>query len=308
MDKNKLVIIFVILLSSFVVGGGCYFLLRNKSKKVDFFKEKEKDVLEIAKKDVLLFRQQLDDYKQKVTDEKQVHQEDLEKSIETLKEQGIWEGEDLGFEKSYKEYLDVIHETGTFQLQLDELLEKVEKEKDLASFREELEKLSEKSKKDIDAFVDLKQRIQEEAKKPMPFLATWIGLISIIIIFVISGYVIFTKFLRSCCLKEIGICGFFAIGVSFYVFYFLLLNFFIFANYLLASKKDYKDKIYFSNEVGKFIVNNASKNTVFDLMNFVVPCISALITLFSHGSKMKKKHVTYVFDNNGNAFEIETEI
>ena len=104
MDKNKLVIIFVILLSSFVVGGGCYsfFYLRNESKEIEKEPkemEKESDVLEIAKKDVLLFRQQLDDYKQKVIDEEKAHQEDLEKSIEILKEQGIWEGEDLGFER-----------------------------------------------------------------------------------------------------------------------------------------------------------------------------------------------------------------
>ena len=205
MDKNKLVIIFVILLSSFVVGGGCYsfFYLRNESKEIEKEPkemEKESDVLEIAKKDVLLFRQQLDDYKQKVIDEEKAHQEDLEKSIEILKEQGIWEGEDLGFEKSYKEYLDVIHETGTFQLQLDELLEKVEKEKDLASFREELEKLSEKYKKDIDAFVELRQRIQEEAKKPVPFFATWIGLvISAITCPVVSFFILMF-------LKESSIC------------------------------------------------------------------------------------------------------
>ena len=135
----------------------------------------------------MLFRQQLDDYKQKVTDEKQVHQEDLEKSIEILKEQGIWDNEIL-FSKDYKEYLDLQE---AFQLRLHELLKKVEKEKDLASFREELEKLGEKSKKDIDAFVDLGQRIIEEAKKPVPFFATWIGLvISVITCSIVSFFIL----------------------------------------------------------------------------------------------------------------------
>ena len=142
MNKGKLVIIFVILLSSFVIGGGYYSFFYSLNK------EKELDVFEVAKKDIVLLCQQLHDYEQKVIEEKKVRQEDLEKSIEILKDQGLWDNETF-FGKDYKEFLDTAQSTiKNFQLQLDELLKKVEKEKNLESFRKELEKIGEDQKKE----------------------------------------------------------------------------------------------------------------------------------------------------------------
>ena len=189
-NKNKLVLLF---LSLFVIGGGgCYSLFYSRNK--EFFKEEKKpDILEIAKKDILLLCQQLDDYEQKVSDEKRVRQEDLEKSIEILKDQGLWDNE-IFFSRDYKEFLDTVQSAiKAFQLQLDELLKKVEKEKNLESFREELAKIGEEHKKRIDLFTNLAEKIRKEAQ-PMPFFATWIGLVisaaicSLISFFILNIY------------------------------------------------------------------------------------------------------------------------
>ena len=279
MNKNKVVIIFAILLSFFIVGGGCYSLLRrNKVQEI----EKEPDVLEVAKKDILLFRQQLNDYKQ----ERKVCQEDLEKSIEILKDQGIWKGKKLKFDKRYKEYLDVVNETDAFQLRLDELLEKVEEERNLESFREELEKLSKKYKKDI----DVPHRIQEEAKKPMPFLATWIGLIFSVIFSLVAYYVIFYKIFISFKYCE-GFAPMFLMMIISYVFYFFMDEVFIFINYLFVSKKDYKDKDYFIEEIGKFTKNNSSKDNFFIIFKILlVPAISGIAAMLFYIRKNSEYH------------------
>ena len=109
-----------------VIGGGYYSLFY---KEIDSFKEKESNVF-------ALFNQQLDEYKQKVTNEKKINQENLEKNIKTLTDLGIWNW----FKDDYEAYLDAVQSSQkAFGFQLDKLFEKVEKDKDLKSFHEELE-------------------------------------------------------------------------------------------------------------------------------------------------------------------------
>ena len=326
MNKGKLVIIFVILLSSFVIGGGYYSFFYSLNK------EKELDVFEVAKKDIVLLCQQLHDYEQKVIEEKKVRQEDLEKSIEILKDQGIWDGllveqkdgdddEETPQEKkvdrenleeiikilkdqgildelhaesgvNFEKYHSAIQESKkAFQLQLDELLKKVEKEKNLESFRKELEKFSKEYKKRICAFTEFAQKIQEEARKPMPFCATWIGLVlSAVIIPLIAYYAIFYKiFMFFKCDSDEDFFWFFWVFILSYVFYFLMFKFFCFINYLLTSKKDYKDDIYFYEEANKFIINNASKKSFVFWIYILVPIISGIATMFYHVKRKKKK-------------------
>ena len=178
MNKSKLVIIILATFLSFVFGGGYYyfFWLSSKNKEVSV----PENVYEIAQNDVLLFFQKLMDYEQKVANEKNINQEIINKNAKILKDQGIW-GE-LGFGSDYNEYYDDFQSSqDAFQLRISELLEKVKKEKNLESFREELEELGEEMKEkineNVETFAKLADRIQKEAEKPMPFFATWIGLL-----------------------------------------------------------------------------------------------------------------------------------
>ena len=275
MKKNKVVIITLVTFIFFALGGGCYyfFCLLDKNKKevsVSEDKNKEvgvpedknkkevsvpKDVYEIAQNDVSSAFQKIADYEQKIAAEKNINQwEDIDKSIKILQNQGIYE--ELSFESDYKKYLDAVESSQeAAKLKLDELLEKVKKkEKDLASFREELEKISEEIKKNIsentEMLADLIEKIHEEAKKPVPFFATWIGLvISVITCPVVSFFIL--KFLKEkkftsyCCsgqdqdrLTNIGIF----IGIFFAFF----LQFLIFPliNCLLSLKMSSFREIY----------------------------------------------------------------
>ena len=169
MKKNKVVIIILATFLSFALGGGCY-----------YFFCPSKDVYEIAQNDASLLFQKLADYERKVIAEKNINQEIIDKNTEILQNQGIWNG--LNFEPDYEKYLDDYRSSEVaYQLRISELLKKVKKEKDLESFREELKKLSEEAKekinKNVEAFAKLANRIQEEAEKPMPISAAWIGLL-----------------------------------------------------------------------------------------------------------------------------------
>ena len=259
--NKKVVIIFAILLSFFIVGGGCYFLLRRN--KVQEIEKEEPDVLKVAKKDIFLCCQQLDDYKQKVIDENKVRQEDLEKSIKILKDQGIWDNE-IFFDKRY---LDVIQESDAFQLQLYELLQKVETEEDLKSFRAELEKLSEKRKKDIDAFVEFGQRIKKEAEKPMPFFATWTGLAILAIIGPLISFFICQHLCQKQDEKDKDYCW--AITILFVTHFFLQFLIFPLLNCLLSLK------ISSFREVYKHYFINVSKLLFLCLLFFVTSLLSA---------------------------------
>ena len=192
MNKNKVVIIFIIFFLLFL--GQCYrsFYLSNKDEeievKIDNFQYKAKDVPEIARQEFFLFLNQVDNDEKRIFKRKKVDRQNLKKNIEILKKQGIWDGllieSDIDFEEYYRSLQD---SQKTFQLQLDELLKKVEEEKNLASFREELKKLRQKYKEDIDVFAEFAFRIQKEAKEPMPFFATWAGIgISIAICLTVS--------------------------------------------------------------------------------------------------------------------------
>ena len=202
MKKSKVIIILLATFFSFVLGSGCYyfFYLSSKKKEVSVPKSNEQkevsapkdDVSEVANRDLLLLLQEVIDYEQKVITEKKVRQEDFEKSVEILKDRGIWDGlgveSGVDFEKYYNSTIKDSQEK--FKIQLDELLKKVEKEKNLESFRKELEKLGKERKKDIDAFAEFAQKVQTEAEKPMPFFATWVGLvISVIICSLISIFI-----------------------------------------------------------------------------------------------------------------------
>ena len=207
MNKNKVIIIILATFLSFALGGGYYyfFCLSSKNEEVHVPEDKNKevsvpeDVYEVAQNDVSLFLQKIVDYEQKAFNEKNINQEIVDKNMKILLDQGLWKG--LGFESEYREYLDKFQSSqDTFALRISELLEKVKKEKNLESFREELEKLSEETKKDInenvETFAKFANRAQEEAEKPMPISATWIGLLFLAIICpIISFYIL--KFLRE---------------------------------------------------------------------------------------------------------------
>lgn len=178
-NRYKIVIIFIIFLYFFVLGGGYYYFSKDKEVNVS-----EKNILQIAQKDILMFQQKIDAYQQKVTNEKKINQENLEENIKTLKDLGIWES---WYEEGYKEYFDAVQSSqNNFQLQLDELLKKVEKEKNLKSFRKRLRKLSKKRKEEIDekadTLVKIAEKIKEDAERPMPFCFTWKGVITLVII------------------------------------------------------------------------------------------------------------------------------
>ena len=193
---KRIVIAFVIFLVLLVIGRGCYRSFRlpeeneNIEVKIDGLQDKIENIPEIAREDYLLFLDQLEDDEKEAFRKKKVDRKNLKKNIETLKEQGIWDGlyiepeSEVDFEKYYCSLQD---SQKAFRLRLDRLLKKVEKEKDLASFREELEKLRQERKKYIDVFAEFGYRIQEETKEPMPFFATWIGLgISVAISLIVS--------------------------------------------------------------------------------------------------------------------------
>ena len=203
MEKNKVVIIILVISFSFVVGGGCYYFFRlsGKSKKVNISESDKnekvdvsEDVYEIARNDVSLLFQEIDDYEQKIVDERAFDQEDIDKNVRILKVQGIWDGFD--FESDYEDYLYAVQSSkDDAKFKINKLLEKVKKkEKSLESFREELEKIGEEIKKNIDenaeTFDEIAERIQKEAEKPMPFLATWIGIVVSVIICPIISYFI----------------------------------------------------------------------------------------------------------------------
>ena len=215
MKKSKVIIILLATFFSFVLGSGCYyfFYLSSKKKEVSVPKSNEQkevsapkdDVSEVANRDLLLLLQEVIDYGKKLSAEKNINRENISKNIEILKDRGIWEKSDL--ESDHKKYLDDFQSANeAFQLQLKELLKKAKKkEKNLESFREELKKIGEENKKKSAEFVErlakLAERIQEEVQ-PMPFLATWIGLI----ISVITGSIIsipilkyLEDFLEDCC-------------------------------------------------------------------------------------------------------------
>ena len=186
MKKNKVIIIILATFLSFVLGGGCYYFFAWRTKvSVPESKEvsaPEDDVPEVARRDLQLFFQEIADYEQEVKAiaEKNIDRESIDKNIKILKDQGIWE--ELGFESEYSEYYNNFQSSrDTFKLRISELLEKVKKEKDLESFREELKKLSEEmKKKSVELavmFADLAERIQSEVQPPVPFIATWIGLL-----------------------------------------------------------------------------------------------------------------------------------
>ena len=192
-NKNKIVIIFVVFLSFvFFVFGGLYYFKDFKDEVPE-----EKNILQTTQEEILIFQQKIDDYQQKVNNEKKINQENIRKNIETLKNLGIWDW----FKKDYKEYLDAVESSQkTTKLKLNELLEKVKKkEKDLASFREELEKLRQERKKNIDEKADIlvkiSEKMKEEVEKPMPFFATWTAVILLSIICTIICIICFRKIL-----------------------------------------------------------------------------------------------------------------
>ena len=197
--NKKLTIIFIVFLSFLVLGFCGYrsFRLPNKKEvigvKVNNLQYKAKNIPEFARQDFLLFVQQLDADEKKAFKRKKVDRQNIERNIKILKDQGIWDGlifglKGISFEEYYRSFQD---SQKTFQLQLDNLLKKVENKEDLESFREELEKLRQKHLEDIDVFVDFAKEIQEEAKKPVPFLATWTGIGILIFICVICSLVTF---------------------------------------------------------------------------------------------------------------------
>ena len=228
MKKNKVVIIILVISFSFVVGGGCYyfFCLSGKSKKVNISESDKKkevdvpkiekkisadknkkvdvseDVYEIARNDVSLLFQEIDDYEQKIVDKRNMHQEDIDKNVKILRDQGIWRG--FGFESDYEDYLYVVQNSKkAIDLKIDKLLEKVKKDKDLKSFREELAKIGEEFKEKInksaETFDEIVERIQKEAEKPMPFLATWAGVIVLATICPIISYYLMLFLKKNFC-------------------------------------------------------------------------------------------------------------
>ena len=196
---DKIVIILITFLSFLFLGQWCYrsFYSPNKDGeiieiKVDNFQYKAKNIPEIARKDFLLFVQQLDADEKKIFAKKKVDRKNIEKNIEILKDQGIWDGlliesEAMRAEVDFEEYYNFIQDLqNNFQLKLDRRLKWVEKEKDLESFRAELKELRVKHRKDTNLLAEFAQKIQEEAEKPMPFFATWIGIaISVIICLIV---------------------------------------------------------------------------------------------------------------------------
>ena len=194
-NKDKIVIIFTFFLS-FLVLGFCGYrsfrLLNEKDEeivRVGNLQYKAKNIPKFARQDFLLFAQQLDVDEKKAFKIKKVDRQNIERNIKILKDQGIWDGlifglKGISFEEYYRSFQD---SQKAFQLQLDELLKKVENKEDLESFREELEKLRQKHSEDIDVFVDFAKEIQEEAQKPIPFFATWIGIgISVAICLIVT--------------------------------------------------------------------------------------------------------------------------
>ena len=195
-NRDRIVIIFTIFLSLLVVGKCFYYSFRSPEEnekievKIDGLQDKIENIPEIAREDYLLFLDQLEDGEKEAFRKKKVDRKNLKKNIETLKEQGIWDGlyiepeSEVDFEKYYCLLQD---SQKAFRLRLDRLLKKVEKEKDLASFREGLEKLRQERKKYIDVFAEFGYRIQEETKEPMPFFASYAGIgISVTISLIVS--------------------------------------------------------------------------------------------------------------------------
>ena len=205
---DKIVIIFIVFLSFLVLGFWGYrsFHLPNKKEvigvKVNNFQYKAKNIPEFARQDFLLFVQQLDADEEIVFGEKKVDRQNIERNIKILKDQGIWDGLCVEPGKITKcpnyiqdLYISIQDSQKAFQLQVDELLKKTEEEKDLESFRKELKKLREKHQKDIDVFVEFTQRIQKEAKEPIPFFATWIGMgISVVICLIVTFILAMSKY------------------------------------------------------------------------------------------------------------------
>ena len=189
-NVDKIVITLAVFVSLLPFGIWCYRSFRSSHE--------NKEIIEV-RRDLSLFLQQLDDYEQKVIEEKKVRQDDFEKNIEILKDQGIWDGlliesgstkVEVDFEEYYNSTIKDSQEK--FKIQLGKLLEKLEKEKNLESFRKELEKLGKERKKDVDAFAEFAQRVQTEAKKPIPFFATWVGLeISIATCLIVTFIILF---------------------------------------------------------------------------------------------------------------------
>ena len=257
MKKNKVVIIILATFFSFVFGGGCYyfFCLSGKNKKVSASKD---DVFDVAYNYLMASLQKLADYEQKIFTEKNINRENIVKNIDILQNRGVWENSNL--EADYKKYLDDHQkELFAFKLQIDELLEKVKKkEKSLESFREELEKIGEEIKKNIDenaeTFDEIAERIQKEAEKPMPFLATWIGIVvSVIICPIISYFILLSLQKYKWCEKKEEEGGGHIIDFIFTMLICLPLQSLIFPllNCLLSLKMSCFREIYkhhFSNE------------------------------------------------------------
>ena len=231
-NSDKIVIIFIIFLSFFVIGGGYYYYF-NKDKEVN-----EKNILQITQKDILIFQQKMDAYQQKVITEKKINQENLKKNIKTLKDLGIWKD---WYEKDYEECLDAVQNSqNAVKLKLDKFLKKVEKEKNLKSFRKGLEKISKEQKKDItkkiDALAKIAKKIQEEAEKPMPFFATQRGVITLAVIYSLIPLFIFYVFSCNCQIE--GNCEQLSCLIAFSYVFEIVFSFF---NLLLVTTNCFKE-------------------------------------------------------------------
>ena len=261
-NRNRIVIIFVIFLSLLLIGQCFYYffcLPKENEKieaKIDGIQYEIENVSEIARKDFLLFLDHLKADEKEAFRKKKVDCDHLDENIETLKDQGIWNvlrvKPGVNFESYYCSLQD---SQKAFLFQLDELLEKVEKEKDLASFREGLEKLRQEHQKYTDVFAEFGYRIQEETKEPMPFFASYAGIgisvaISSIVSFLIFQLLVFHQKKEN---KDPDLITLLLLSSSFYLF--LLFLVFSLINCLLSLKMSPLKEIYkhyFCNKVKTF--------------------------------------------------------
>ena len=202
---DKIVITLVVFVSFLLLGRWCYHSFRssNENEEIevridnDNFEYEVKNIPESVRKDFLLFIQKLNADEKKIFKKKKVNREKVEENIEILKDQGIWDGllfeSGVNFEEYYNSTIKDSQEK--FKIQLDKLLEKLEKEKNFESFYAELTELGIKHRKNANMFAEFAQRVQTEAEKPMPFFATWVGLgISIAICLIVTFIISSSKF------------------------------------------------------------------------------------------------------------------
>ena len=187
MNKKKITIIFIVFLSLLLLRQffrqWCEYSFRSLTEieeelKINTFQYEDQNVPEFARQDFLLFMQQINADEEKIFSEKKIYRldlENLEENIKILKNLKIWDRLFIEPGVTFEEYYHSIQDSQkAFRFQLDKLLEKVEEEKNLESFREELKKLREKHQKDIDVFADFIQRINEEVlKTPTLFFDLW---------------------------------------------------------------------------------------------------------------------------------------